>query len=113
MFLLHNKHKFYNKFIKLCKTVQINTETGNYFAQLENVTQSTSAAINFTQKCNLITNANDNIIYDDNIPGIITGTPPKNARVVICGGGIMGATVAYHLALAGWGTHTVVIEQGK
>lgn len=43
----------------------------------------------------------------------ITRTPPKNARVVICGGGIMGASVAYHLALAGWGPHTVIIEQGR
>lgn len=43
----------------------------------------------------------------------ITRTPPKNSRVVICGGGIMGASVAYHLALAGWGPHTVIIEQGR
>lgn len=44
---------------------------------------------------------------------IVTGTPPKEARVVICGGGIMGSAVAYHLALLGWGPHTVVIEQSK
>lgn len=44
---------------------------------------------------------------------IIAGVPPKNARVVICGGGIMGAAVAYHLALAGWGPHTVLIDQGR
>lgn len=43
----------------------------------------------------------------------IAQTPPKNARVVICGGGIMGAAVAYHLALAGWGPHTLILEQGK
>lgn len=43
----------------------------------------------------------------------LTGTPPKESRVVICGGGIMGSAVAYHLALSGWGPHTVIIEQSK
>lgn len=38
---------------------------------------------------------------------------PKNADVVICGGGVMGASVAYHLACIGWGPRTVVLEQGK
>lgn len=33
---------------------------------------------------------------------------PSNARVVICGGGLMGTSVAYHLALQGFGKHTVV-----
>ncbi|XP_037935094.1 pyruvate dehydrogenase phosphatase regulatory subunit, mitochondrial [Teleopsis dalmanni] len=36
---------------------------------------------------------------------------PKEKRVVICGGGIMGASVAYHLALLGWGPNTLLIEQ--
>lgn len=39
--------------------------------------------------------------------------PPRRARVVICGGGVMGAAVAYHLALAGWGEHTVIMEQSR
>ncbi|XP_055911964.1 pyruvate dehydrogenase phosphatase regulatory subunit, mitochondrial [Eupeodes corollae] len=38
---------------------------------------------------------------------------PSEAKVVICGGGIMGASVAYHLALKGWGPQTVLIEQAK
>ena len=38
---------------------------------------------------------------------------PKNAKVVICGGGVMGASVAYHLANIGWGPRTIVLEQGK
>lgn len=38
---------------------------------------------------------------------------PSSARVVICGGGVMGAAVAYHLARRGWGPHTVVIEKEK
>ncbi|KAH8270976.1 hypothetical protein KR044_007424, partial [Drosophila immigrans] len=36
---------------------------------------------------------------------------PSQARVVICGGGITGASVAYHLGLQGWGGETVLIEQ--
>lgn len=40
-------------------------------------------------------------------------SPPKRAKVVICGGGVMGAAVAYHLAELGWGQHTVLIEQGR
>lgn len=38
---------------------------------------------------------------------------PSKARVVICGGGIMGSSVAYHLAELGWGEHTVVLEKGR
>lgn len=38
---------------------------------------------------------------------------PKDARVVICGGGVMGASVAYHLAKLGWGKDTVVVEQSR
>lgn len=41
------------------------------------------------------------------------GLPPKKSRVVICGGGVMGASVAYHLAQMGWGPHTVLLEQGR
>ncbi len=29
-------------------------------------------------------------------------SPPKSARVVIIGGGVIGCSVAYHLAAAGW-----------
>lgn len=38
---------------------------------------------------------------------------PKNARVVICGGGVMGGAVAYHLSLMGLGPETVVVESGR
>ena len=37
---------------------------------------------------------------------------PSRARVVVIGGGIVGASVAYHLAHLGW-TDVVVLEQGK
>ena len=38
---------------------------------------------------------------------------PKDTRVVICGGGVMGAAVAYHLAELGWGSQTVVLDKGR
>lgn len=37
--------------------------------------------------------------------------PPKTARVVICGAGIMGGAVAYQLAKCGLGPQTVILEQ--
>lgn len=37
---------------------------------------------------------------------------PSQARVVICGGGIVGTSVAYHLAKLGW-TDIVLLEQGR
>ncbi len=37
--------------------------------------------------------------------------PPRSARAVIVGGGIVGASVAYHLSLLGW-KDIVLIEQG-
>lgn len=39
--------------------------------------------------------------------------PPTDAKVVICGGGIMGAAVAYNLAILGLGPQTVLIEQER
>ncbi|KZC08438.1 Pyruvate dehydrogenase phosphatase regulatory subunit, mitochondrial [Dufourea novaeangliae] len=38
---------------------------------------------------------------------------PKEAKVVICGGGVMGGAVAYHLSLMGLGDQTVIIESGR
>lgn len=38
---------------------------------------------------------------------------PKNAKVVICGGGVMGGAVAYHLSLMGLGSQTIIIESSK
>ena len=37
---------------------------------------------------------------------------PKEARVVICGGGIAGLSTAYHLAKLGW-NDVLLIEQGR
>ncbi|KAJ3592778.1 hypothetical protein NHX12_005117 [Muraenolepis orangiensis] len=37
---------------------------------------------------------------------------PSQARVVICGGGIVGTSVAYHLAKMGW-TDILLLEQGR
>lgn len=38
---------------------------------------------------------------------------PKHMKVVVCGGGVMGASVAYHLAKLGWAADTILIEQGR
>lgn len=38
---------------------------------------------------------------------------PKETRVVICGGGVVGAAVAYHLAQMGWGPQTILVEGGR
>ncbi len=40
------------------------------------------------------------------------GAPPSSARVVVVGGGIVGCSVAYHLAKAGW-KDVVLLEQGR
>ncbi|MEO6035420.1 MAG: FAD-dependent oxidoreductase [Verrucomicrobiota bacterium] len=41
-----------------------------------------------------------------------SGLPQRTARVVIVGGGIIGCSVAYHLAKAGW-KDVVLLEQGR
>lgn len=38
---------------------------------------------------------------------------PSKAQTVICGGGIMGASVAYHLALNGLGHEVVLLEKDR
>ncbi|XP_012143868.1 pyruvate dehydrogenase phosphatase regulatory subunit, mitochondrial isoform X2 [Megachile rotundata] len=38
---------------------------------------------------------------------------PKEAKVVICGGGVMGGAVAYHLSLMGLGPQTVIVESER
>ena len=37
---------------------------------------------------------------------------PARARVVIVGGGVVGTSVAYHLAKLGW-NDTLLLEQGR
>ncbi|KAK6644016.1 hypothetical protein RUM43_000281 [Polyplax serrata] len=36
---------------------------------------------------------------------------PAKAQVVICGGGVLGSSVAYHLCDLGWGEQTIVLEK--
>jgi len=43
----------------------------------------------------------------------LAGQLPTKSRVVICGGGITGASVAYHLGLSGWGGETLLVEQDR
>ena len=50
------------------------------------------------------------ITYDNNVEN---EDPPKDSQVVICGGGVMGAAVAYHLALMGLGSQTVIVESSR
>ena len=52
-------------------------------------------------------------VYDVEGGPLETIVPPRHAKVVVCGGGVMGASVAYHLAKLGWGSETVLIEQNR
>lgn len=49
-----------------------------------------------------------NVVSDDSEHAL-----PKETRVVICGGGVMGGAVAYHLSLMGLGPETILIESGR
>src|SRR5207302_7924138 len=42
----------------------------------------------------------------------MNGAPPKETKVVIVGGGIVGCSVAYHLAKLGW-KDVVLLEQNQ
>ena len=46
------------------------------------------------------------------IGGLFTGALPSRARVVIIGGGVIGTSIAYHLAHLGW-TDVLLLEQGS
>lgn len=54
----------------------------------------------------------NNLDEQETLSGCLS-TLPKKAKVVICGGGVMGSAVAYHLARRGWGDKTVLIEKEK
>ena len=43
---------------------------------------------------------------------LYSGTLPSESRVIVCGGGVVGCSVAYHLAKLGW-NDVVLLEQGR
>jgi glutamyl-tRNA reductase len=65
---------------------------------------------NVIVRTNVTTSENSNSSLPINITAVIYEKIRSEADIVICGGGVMGAAVAYHLALAGFGEQTVVIE---
>lgn len=58
------------------------------------------------------TSANQNNQGND-LMSFTSSTLPSKSRIVICGGGLMSATVAYHLGLYGLGPETLIVEQGR
>lgn len=53
------------------------------------------------------------IFRSENVDFFTPKNAPSETGVVICGGGVMGAAVAYNLAKLGWGPKTVVLEQSR
>jgi len=69
-----------------------------------------------TQRRTIFSNSHETNVSTKSINAIITENleyVPKEARVVICGGGVMGGAVAYHLSRMGLGLETVLIESGR
>lgn len=62
--------------------------------------------------CRQITNRLVALDHHETLDGCMSALPSK-AKVVVCGGGVVGAAVAYHLAKRGWGQKTVLIEKEK
>lgn len=56
---------------------------------------------------------NNNVVRTNTTSSQNNETLPSKAEVVVCGGGVMGAAVAYHLAVAGWGNKTILIESSR
>ncbi|KOB76949.1 Uncharacterized protein OBRU01_04874 [Operophtera brumata] len=62
--------------------------------------------------CRNISSRLDALDHEEKLEGCLSSLPPE-AKVVICGGGVMGAAVAYHLARRGWGGNTILVEKER
>lgn len=65
-----------------------------------------SKSYNYTRLIATTSTTNQNVLETHS-------SPPRNARVVVCGGGVLGASVIYHIAKLGWAADTVLIDQNK
>lgn len=65
-------------------------------------------AKHFSLSSNVCADFTDLRIYHPDSYGL-----PKEADVIVCGGGVVGASVAYYLAQMGWGPRTILLEQAR
>ena len=66
-----------------------------------------------TRNIKLLSASNKNVVRTNVSSSTNDDALPTKAEVVICGGGVMGAAVAYHLAMVGLGDQTVLIESSR
>lgn len=67
---------------------------------------SQTATITSQQLTNALPGSHERSKYESN-------ALPRKAKVVICGGGVMGASVAYHLASKNLGNEVILLEQER
>lgn len=94
--------------------LRLRQQNNNNFNEFNKKSQKTNQIFRFlSSPANVSGTVSDGSVSKEKTDFTLSKSVPKEARVVICGGGIMGSSVAYHLALHGWGPHTVIFDQGK